>query len=117
MKIIQPAAQRAGIGKRIGWHTFRHSYSSLLVGIGENVKVVQELMRHASNGLRSMLLAGTKGCEAACPTSDSSDDLAREDSTIRCQRMRHSNAQQVNMGAKQELQATVVKLWLCSVVL
>jgi integrase len=49
LKIIQPAALRAGIMKRIGWHTFRHSYSSLLVGNGENVKVVQELMRHASS--------------------------------------------------------------------
>ena len=48
LKIIQPAARRAGIKKRIGWHTFRHSYSSsLLVANGENVKVVQELMRHA----------------------------------------------------------------------
>ena len=49
LKIIQPAARRAGITKRIGWHTFRHSYSSLLVANGENVKVVQELMRHASS--------------------------------------------------------------------
>jgi integrase len=49
LKIIQPAALRAGIKKRVGWHTFRHSYSSLLVANGENVKVVQELMRHASS--------------------------------------------------------------------
>ena len=49
LKIIQPAASRAGIKQRIGWHTFRHSYSSLLIANGENVKVVQELMRHASS--------------------------------------------------------------------
>jgi integrase len=49
LKIVQPAARRAGITKRIGWHTFRHSYSSLMVANGENVKVVQELMRHASS--------------------------------------------------------------------
>ena len=48
-KIVRPAALRAGITKRIGWHTFRHSYSSLLVANGENMKVVQELMRHASS--------------------------------------------------------------------
>ena len=48
-KIIRPAALRAGIGKRIGWHTFRHTYSTLLISNGENVKVVQELMRHASS--------------------------------------------------------------------
>ncbi len=47
-KIIRPAAIRAGIRKRIGRHTFRHTYSTLLTGNGENVKVVQELMRHAS---------------------------------------------------------------------
>jgi integrase len=47
-KIIRPAALRVGISKVIGWHTFRHTYSTLLIGNGENVKVVQELMRHAS---------------------------------------------------------------------
>ena len=47
-KIVRPAARRAGIRKVIGWHTFRHTYSTLLIANGENVKVVQELMRHAS---------------------------------------------------------------------
>jgi len=46
-KILQPAAKRAGIAKRIGWHTFRHSYSSLLAHTGNDMRVVQELMRHA----------------------------------------------------------------------
>ena len=46
---IRPAALRAGICKKIGWHTFRHTYSTLLIANGENVKVVQELMRHASS--------------------------------------------------------------------
>jgi len=48
-KMIKPAAQRAGIRKNVNWHTLRHSYSSLLIANGENVKVVQELMRHASS--------------------------------------------------------------------
>ena len=48
-KVIHPAALRAGITKRIGWHTFRHTFSTLLIANGENVKVVQELMRHASS--------------------------------------------------------------------
>lgn len=48
-KVVRPAAQRAGIIKRIGWLTFRHTFSTLLVANGENVKVVQELMRHASS--------------------------------------------------------------------
>ncbi|HWG68185.1 MAG TPA: DUF6790 family protein, partial [Steroidobacteraceae bacterium] len=45
---FQPAAKRAGINKRIGWHTFRHTYSTLLKANGEDVKVVQELLRHAN---------------------------------------------------------------------
>jgi len=47
-RMIRPAAARAGITKWIGWHTFRHSYATLLIANGENVKVVQELMRHGS---------------------------------------------------------------------
>ncbi|HKV77483.1 MAG TPA: site-specific integrase, partial [Candidatus Sulfotelmatobacter sp.] len=45
-RILLPAGIRAGLG-RIGWHTFRHSYSTLLRGLGVDVKVQQELLRHA----------------------------------------------------------------------
>jgi integrase len=45
---IRPAAIRAGVKKHIGWHTFRHSLASLLGQNGENVKVAQELLRHAT---------------------------------------------------------------------
>jgi integrase len=45
---IQPAAQRVGITKRIAWHTFRHTYTTLLHANSEDVKVVQELLRHGS---------------------------------------------------------------------
>ena len=47
-RFLQPAAKRAGITKWVGFHTFRHTYSTLLKAKGEDVKVVQELMRHAS---------------------------------------------------------------------
>jgi integrase len=46
---MPPDAVRAKIGKHIGWHTFRHSYTSLLKSNGEDVKVVQELLRHANS--------------------------------------------------------------------
>lgn len=46
---VRPAATAAGITKTIGWHTFRHSVGSHLGQSGENVKVVQELLRHASS--------------------------------------------------------------------
>lgn len=34
-----------------GWHTLRHSYTTLLRQNGNNVKVVQDLLRHASYGI------------------------------------------------------------------
>ena len=45
---IQPAAKSVGIEKRIGWHTFRHTFSTLIKSLGVDAKVVQELLRHAS---------------------------------------------------------------------
>ena len=45
---IQPVALKLGITKRIGWHTFRRTYSSILQDNREDVKVVQELLRHSS---------------------------------------------------------------------
>jgi integrase len=44
---LRPAALRAGIGK-IGWHTFRHSYSTMLRGAGADIKLQQELLRHST---------------------------------------------------------------------
>jgi integrase len=46
--IIRPAAVKLGISRRIGWHTFRHTYSTLLRATGADIKVMQELLRHAS---------------------------------------------------------------------
>lgn len=48
-RYIRPAAERCGIRKTIGWHTFRHSYASQLKANGEDVKVVQESLRHANS--------------------------------------------------------------------
>jgi len=45
---IQPAARAVGITKAIGWHTLRHSLATSLHINGEEVKVVQELLRHSS---------------------------------------------------------------------
>jgi integrase len=39
-----PAAVR-----KVGWHTFRHTYSSLLRASRADIKVLQELLRHASS--------------------------------------------------------------------
>jgi integrase len=48
-RYIRPALQRAGIvGKVIGWHNFRHSLATNLRAMGVDVKVAQELLRHAN---------------------------------------------------------------------
>jgi len=46
---IEPVVRNLGIKKRVGWHTFRHTYATLLKANGEDVKVVQELLRHGSS--------------------------------------------------------------------
>jgi site-specific recombinase XerD len=46
---IHPIAKAICIHKKIGWHTFRHSFGTLLKANGEDVKTVQELLRHANS--------------------------------------------------------------------
>ena len=48
-RYIRPVARAIGIHKNIGWHTFRHSFGTLLKANGEDVKTVQELLRHANS--------------------------------------------------------------------
>ena len=45
---VKPAAERLGICKKIGWHTFRHTYATLLSASGASVTTTMELMRHAN---------------------------------------------------------------------
>jgi integrase len=48
-KHIRPAAERAGIKKHVRWHVFRHRFATILKGNGEDVKTVQESLRHADS--------------------------------------------------------------------
>jgi integrase len=45
---VLPAAERAGIAKKIGWHSFRRTLATLLHSSGASVKTTQELLRHSS---------------------------------------------------------------------
>jgi integrase len=46
---LRPAAKRAKVDGKIGWHTFRRTVATLLVEHGNDIKVVQELLRHANS--------------------------------------------------------------------
>ena len=90
-KQIHPAVEKLGIKKRIGWHTFRHSYSTLLRYLGTDIKVQQDLLRHSSarltldtytqavtpakreaqNAVVKLLLSAESGLLAAPTTSNS----------------------------------------------
>jgi hypothetical protein len=45
---ILPVARKLSINKRIGWHTFRHTYSTLLRSTGAELEIMQELLRHST---------------------------------------------------------------------
>src|SRR5229473_6578381 len=62
-RYIQPIAHSLGIQKKISWHTFRHTYSTLLRSVGAEFKVMQELLRHSS--LRSTLDVYTQAISPA----------------------------------------------------
>jgi hypothetical protein len=50
---LRPAARELGIETQFGWHTFRHTYSTLLRSVWTEFKVMQELLRHST--IRSTL--------------------------------------------------------------
>ena len=54
---IRPARKTAGITGKVGWHTFRHSFATILKSHGEDVKTVQELLRHANSSITMNLYA------------------------------------------------------------
>ena len=65
---LKPAAVQAGVGK-IGWHTFRHTYSTMLRSVGTAIKVQQELLRHST--IQSTMNVYTQAISAQQHTANS----------------------------------------------
>jgi integrase len=59
----KPAVTRAQISKRVGFHTFRHTCTTLLTQNNEDVKIVQELLRHANSRITLDLYAQARMSE------------------------------------------------------
>ena len=82
-KILRPKGAEVGISG-LGWHTFRHTYRSLLDETGAPVGVQQKLMRHSNVSTTMNIYGG---------------------STLRAKQK--ANSQVVQMLMKQELQPKV----------
>ncbi|MHB8138044.1 MAG: integron integrase [Smithellaceae bacterium] len=46
-KAVKKAAEKAGIDKKVGCHTLRHSFATHMLENGVNIRVLQELLGHA----------------------------------------------------------------------
>ncbi|WP_263417683.1 tyrosine-type recombinase/integrase [Terriglobus albidus] len=60
----------------IGWHTFRHTFGTLLKANGEDVKTVQELLRHANSRITlevytQAVTSNKRATEQGCKDDDS----------------------------------------------
>ena len=45
---LQPALKASGIPGNVGWHTLRHTFGTLMKANGEDMKTIQELLRHSN---------------------------------------------------------------------
>jgi integrase len=45
---LEPALKAAQISGSVGWHTLRHTFGTLMKANGEDIKTIQELLRHSN---------------------------------------------------------------------
>ena len=57
-KNLQAVVRKAGIEKRVGWHTFRHTLSTMLRANGEDIATQTELLRNCAKVALEHYMAG-----------------------------------------------------------
>ena len=45
---LKPALEAAEIRGKVGWHTLRHTFGTLMKANGEDIKTIQKLLRHSN---------------------------------------------------------------------
>jgi len=45
---LKPALEAEEIPGKVGWHTLRHTFGTLMKANGEDIKTIQELLRHSN---------------------------------------------------------------------
>ena len=81
---ILPAAKILGI-EGIGWHTFRRTYATLLKANGDDVKTVQELLRHANSLVTMNLYAhAITQNKRGCPKPHCNHAARSETACLKC---------------------------------
>ena len=78
----RPAVKAAGIDKRVGFHTLRHTYTTLLTQNNEDVKVVQELLRHANSRITLDLYAPSGHARKAAGAKQLVDRVLRKNKAL-----------------------------------
>ena len=65
-KNLQAAVRQVGINKKVGWHTFRHTLSTMLRANKEDISIQTDLLRNSANvALKHYTQAVPKAIRAA----------------------------------------------------
>jgi integrase len=74
---VVPALKEAGITASVGWHTLRHTFGTLMNANGEDLKTIQEMLRHATFRVTADIYTQAITDTKREPTTKSSSNSSR----------------------------------------